>query len=719
MRSETYYLKRDWSFIEKAGQVVLMKADYSLCYVSNQATHLLRLLAERPHTEEELLAAVEEKLDLTECYYLLEQLKQRGVIGCTPAARHHFLLIHTEEVTAAEVERLAALLSEEDEVEVAGQWEALREVAPDNLVVLCVPHYHHPALTAFNRIAHAQHWHWMPLAIGDDELWVGPRFESGEGCFECLGFRFYHQSPVVHYAYLQSDCHLSTHRASWRQLLAAAELLREEADAKEQRLTLVKRTGETTEREHHFLRPWPHCPICMGEQPVEEGVPVRLQSRPKIGYTDGGDRTEEAQATIRRLIDRVDPFTSEVGRLTPVVTPEEGYGYSMVVSQWATLRNADRLWNGAVDWKKGRIQSLGVSAGKGQSLAQAEASALGESIERYSSQYFGYEPTHKALWREVADQAISPRILIPYSESQYAHREEWGKKSDYSHIPEAWNEEIPLHWSKGWSLTHQQLRWLPTSYLFYNFLEEGVAYMYGDSNGVSAGNCREEAIMQGFFELIERDAAGAWWYNQALRPQLDLDAWPEPSIQRFRRRMGERGFRVWALDLTTEFRIPVVIAIAQTDNPNVPMLLGLGAHYRVEVALQRALAELTQSLREDTEAPEGHWWHTVRQANPAYLYPDLTQPMRRPADFIDQSTDDLLTDIERAVALMRAEGMELIVHDLTRPETGLNVMRVIVPGLSHFWPRFGDPRIYQHPVRLGWTARVLTEEELNPVPFPF
>ena len=151
---------------------MLMKADYSLCYVSNQATHLLRLLAERPHTEEELLAAVEEKLTLTECYYLLEQLKQRGVIGCTPAARHHFLLIHTEEVTAAEVERLAALLSEEDEVEVAGQWEALREVAPDNLVVLCVPHYHHPALTAFNRIAHAQHWHWMPLAIGDDELWV-------------------------------------------------------------------------------------------------------------------------------------------------------------------------------------------------------------------------------------------------------------------------------------------------------------------------------------------------------------------------------------------------------------------------------------------------------------------------------------------------------------------------------------------------------------------
>ena len=225
--------------------------------------------------------------------------------------------------------------------------------------------------------------------------------------------------------------------------------------------------------------------------------------------------------------------------------------------------------------------------------------------------------------------------------------------------------------------------------------------------------------MQGFFELIERDAAGAWWYNQALRPQLDLDAWPEPSIQQFRRRMKERGFHVWALDLTTEFRIPVVIALAQTDNPNIPVLLGLGAHYRVEVALQRALAEVTQSLKEDTEAPEGHWWHELRQADHTYLFPDATQPMRRPDDFIDQSTNDLLTDIERAVALTQAQGMELIVHDLTRPETGLNVMRVIVPGLSHFWPRFGDPRIYQHPVALGWTACVKREEELNPIPFPF
>ena len=719
MRSETYYLKKEWSFIEKAEQVVLMKADYTLFYVSNQATHLLRLLAERPHTEEELLAAVEEKLNLTECYYLLEQLKQRGVIGCAPAARHHFLLIHTEEVTAAEVERLAALLSEEVVVEVAGKWEALREVAPGSLVVLCVPHYHHPALTAFNRIAHAQHWQWMPLAIGDDELWIGPRFGAGEGCFECLSFRFYHQSPVVHYAYQQPDCTLSAHQASWKQLLAAAKLIQEEADAQELRLTLVKQTGESTQTEHHPLQPWPHCPTCAEKLPVAEGVPIQLQSRPKIGYTDGGDRTEEAKATIRRLIDRVDPFTSEVGRLTPIVTPEDGYGYSMVISQWATLRQPDRLWNGAVDWKRGRIQSIGVSAGKGQSLAQAEASALGESIERYSSQYFGYESTHKALWQEVADQAISPRILIPYSDSQYAHREEWGKKSEYSQIPEAWNEEIPLHWSKGWSLTHQQPRWLPTAYLYYNFTEEGAAYIYGDSNGVSAGNCREEAIMQGFFELIERDAAGAWWYNQALRPQLDLDAWPEPSIQQFRHRMKERGYHVWALDLTTEFRIPVVIAFAQMDNPNIPILMGLGAHYRVEVALQRALAEVTQSLKVDTEAPEGHWWHQLRQHDHAYLFPDPTQPMRQPADFIDQSTDDLLTDIERAVALVRAEGMELIVHDLTRPETGLNVMRVIVPGLSHFWPRLGDPRIYQHPVALGWTTQVKREEELNPIPFPF
>jgi len=46
----------------------------------------------------------------------------------------------------------------------------------------------------------------------------------------------------------------------------------------------------------------------------------------------------------------------------------------------------------------------------------------------------------------------------------------------------------------------------------------------------------------------------------------------------------------------------------------------------------------------------------------------------------------------------------------------LPVVKVIVPGLRHFWARFAPGRLYEVPVALGWVPAQLTEEQLNPVP---
>jgi ribosomal protein S12 methylthiotransferase accessory factor len=59
--------------------------------------------------------------------------------------------------------------------------------------------------------------------------------------------------------------------------------------------------------------------------------------------------------------------------------------------------------------------------------------------------------------------------------------------------------------------------------------------------------------------------------------------------------------------------------------------------------------------------------------------------------------------------------MELLVLDQTRPDIGLPVVKVIVPGLRHFWARFAPGRLYDIPVELGWIPRRLSEAELNPV----
>jgi ribosomal protein S12 methylthiotransferase accessory factor len=63
--------------------------------------------------------------------------------------------------------------------------------------------------------------------------------------------------------------------------------------------------------------------------------------------------------------------------------------------------------------------------------------------------------------------------------------------------------------------------------------------------------------------------------------------------------------------------------------------------------------------------------------------------------------------------------MEMLVLDQSRPDVGLPVVKVIVPGLRHFWKRFAPGRLYDVPVKLGWLAEPLDEAQLNPIPIFF
>ena len=60
--------------------------------------------------------------------------------------------------------------------------------------------------------------------------------------------------------------------------------------------------------------------------------------------------------------------------------------------------------------------------------------------------------------------------------------------------------------------------------------------------------------------------------------------------------------------------------------------------------------------------------------------------------------------------------MEFLVLDQTRPDIGMPVVRVIVPGLRHFWARFAPGRLYDVPVGMGRRKRPLSEADLNPAP---
>jgi ribosomal protein S12 methylthiotransferase accessory factor len=249
----------------------------------------------------------------------------------------------------------------------------------------------------------------------------------------------------------------------------------------------------------------------------------------------------------------------------------------------------------------------------------------------------------------------------------------------------------------------------------------------GCSNGNASGNTIEEAILQGFLELVERDATALWWYNRLKKPGVDVASFGEPRLLDLAAYYDTIGREVWALDITSDMGIPVVAAVSRSrQGPQERILFGLGCHFEARIALQRAFGEMHQMLGNATGGEDGElniedpetlkWLTTATGANQPYLMPDKTVPAKRRADFAERHSGDLLDDILLCKRLVEERGMEMLVLDQTRVDVGMPVAKVVVPGMRHFWARYAPGRLYDVPVEMGWLDKPLRENELNPIP---
>ncbi|MHB1558908.1 MAG: YcaO-like family protein, partial [Isosphaeraceae bacterium] len=319
-----------------------------------------------------------------------------------------------------------------------------------------------------------------------------------------------------------------------------------------------------------------------------------------------------------------------------------------------------------------------------------------------------------------------------FSERQYRERDAWNaRKSRYNFVPLPLDPSAEIDWTPVWSLTRGEVRYLPSAFCYYDYPHpEGGPFCVACSNGNAAGNTLEEAILQGFLELVERDSVALWWYNRLRRPGVDLASFGEPYLDRVGAFLRERGRSFWAIDLTSDLGVPVFAAISREDEgSDQRIMLGFGAHLDASVALMRAVTEMNQMLswvmtgpgeegREEaiTDAETRHWLRTATVENQPYLLPDPATARRTADSYARTSSDDLAEDVRACQRLVEERGMEMMVLDQTRPEIGLPVAKVIVPGLRHFWARFAPGRLYDVPVSLGWLDRPLAEDELNPIP---
>jgi len=231
-------------------------------------------------------------------------------------------------------------------------------------------------------------------------------------------------------------------------------------------------------------------------------------------------------------------------------------------------------------------------------------------------------------------------------------------------------------------------------------------------------------VLQGFLELVERDATAIWWYNRMNKPGVDLPSFGLSYLTDLAVHYDSLDRDLWALDLTHDLGIPAFAALSCRKETRGQVLFGLGCSLDPAVALLRAFAELNQfisGMGPGAETSLGdeetlRWLRTATLDNQPYLAPAPGVAPRRLEDFANAASGDLLADIQCCKARVEAKGMEMLVLDLTRADAGMPVVKVIVPGLRHFWARFAPGRLYDVPVAMGWLERPLAEADLNPNP---
>jgi oxazoline/thiazoline synthase len=462
----------------------------------------------------------------------------------------------------------------------------------------------------------------------------------------------------------------------------------------------------------HYVAARPQCPAC-GRKKLRDPrrAPTRVEfgASAKLVMTSGGYRCVSSRATVARFRKHVSPLTGVVSRLERIEADLPlNNNYFAAHNFSSPARSVNQL----------RAGLRGGSFGKGSTAEQGEASALMEAIERYSGIFQGDEIRVTRRFTDfLRGEALHPNDVLLFSDAQYGRRQTSALDADHSHmVPPPFDPSAKIEWSPVWSLRDECFKYLPTGLLYYFY---GAGYQ-ADSNGCAAGNTLEEAIVQGFLELVERDAYAIWWYNRLQRRELDLDQFDDSYIRDLQTQLGQSGRRLWVLDVASDLAIPTFVAVTHwIQNGRENIEFSAGAHFEARIALLRAVTELNQFLSIGLMGGGTGERSSLDGSTPFRLrdHPFLTPSDNPTIQLCSDSKFGRLDSREQVSACVRAAkqaGLDFLVLNQSRPDIDVPVVRVIAPGLRHFYRRFAPGRLYDVPVKLGLQGRSLREDELNP-----
>jgi ribosomal protein S12 methylthiotransferase accessory factor len=373
-------------------------------------------------------------------------------------------------------------------------------------------------------------------------------------------------------------------------------------------------------------------------------------------FVDGAHRIVEPSQTI----DRVMPYLGDFG-----------------ITRVANVTGLDRIGVPVVMVMRPNSRSVAVSQGKGVTLDAARASGLMEAIESWHAERID-RPVVYGRYRDLCRTygLVSPDILAQVAGFPYT-------------------ADLRLSWIEGHDLIGGGLRWVPYEMVHTDYthpVPEGHGCFACSSNGLASGNNLLEATVHAICEVIERDATGLWHHSGGSRQaerRLDLASVDDPRSRHILERIKQAGLDIAVWETTSDVGVPSFYALLAGDE-HEHVGEGAGCHPDKAVALSRTLSEAVQTrmtyisgARDDILREEfGVGGMRQKQDMAARLMVAGT-PRVDYSGIAGFAGGTLGEDMDALIDRLCAVGIEHVVAiDLSKPQFGIAVVRVIVAGLE-------------------------------------
>lgn len=720
--------------------LLLMSETEGAMFNNPVGNEMLLELAQKAQTREELIAKFSGKgVSIFEIMQILFKLEQAGYIteandfftkeqaahweaqGFDVARLANFL--QNKSIKVIDLGRVNHLVFEE----ACNQSQVQFSDSPDIYLVI-TDDYNHPELEKLNQKFEKDGTPWMLVKPTGKTLWLGPLFIPNEtACWECLHHRLELHNPINKFYRVVKNTTTSpikplvSHPLTTNLMASMAihELIKWLYNGDDKlNNKIISINTQTFEKQEHIVVKRPQCKVC-GDAEVKHPAKIVLQKSALVSVL-GGYRTISP-------VDSFEKYKHHISPISGIISQVKSYGLANHphIHNYSSGRNL-ALQSVSMFWLNHHLRS--GNGGKGKNDIQAKMGAVGEAIERYCLMYQDNAYTIKASLDELED-AIHPNECMNYSETQMANRDAINIHTAkfYELIPVPFDTSEKMDWTPVYSLTEQKFKYLPSIFCYaqYPAEDETRLYAYPDSNGCAAGNTIEEAILQGFLELVERDAVAIWWYNRLKKTAINLKTAQNPYLEEMQQYYQSINRSLWVLDITSDLGIPVFVAVSHdltSEDGKEKILYAFGAHLDAYIALERSVIELNQLLPLGTEK-EYHtkdqtfvdWLDKETLAKNDYLLPSEETPKNLQKDYAELCKPTIYDSVQYCIDVVQKLEMETLILNLTQPDIALPVVKVIVPGLRHFWRRTAPGRLYEVPVKMGWLASPLTEEELNPI----